>query len=107
MGLLVDVYRNAGGGSTNGGVSSWTEELCVVNVDGPFEPSEDYHAVELIKGPHGTVNLKPVELVNSGKHCMFGGNYAGTCDSRFGKAVEAFLGHKGVQLVAIHDRVER
>jgi hypothetical protein len=36
---------------------------------------------------------------------MFGGNYAGTSDSRFGEAVKEMIGHK-YGPVGIHDRVE-
>ena len=107
MGLLVDVYRRAGGGDcTNGGISSRYDSLCVVNVDGPFEPSERACAVMLCKGAYGSKNIKPAKLVDgvwvvdTDKAYMAGGNFADACDSRFSAAV-GFYG-----AVSIHDRTE-
>ncbi len=52
MGLMLSVYRDASGSDcTNGGVSSQFDRACVVNVDGPFNPSIDCPAVALRVGP--------------------------------------------------------
>jgi hypothetical protein len=112
MGLHVSVYRNAElrGDFTNGGISSSADHLTVVNVSGPFEPSDDAPAVALIDGALGTKILVPVLQDSKGKwqrvraqgHVgpMAGGNYAASSDSRFGEAV-GFYG-----AVSIHDRFE-
>jgi hypothetical protein len=48
MGMLVNVYKTSYGAGpfgdvdcTAGGISSKSNMLCVTNVDGPFEPSEE------------------------------------------------------------------
>lgn len=114
MGLIVSVYRNAEKGMqadfTAGGLSSRYGALTVVNVDGPFDPTPERPAVALVDGPLGTKRLVPVlgsdeegwQMVQPQGHVgpMMGGNYAGTSDSRWGRAV-GFYG-----AVAIHDRYE-
>lgn len=103
MGLLIDVFRPSSMyDCTNGGVSATAKRLCVVNVDGPFDPSEDAPAVKLQKGPLDTVNLVPVD---EDRWVAFGGNFGYTSDSRFQRAVESLIGVSHVA-VAIHDRVE-
>lgn len=108
MGLLISVYKNSEfGDCTNGGVSSKTNKLCVVNVEGPFEPSEDAPAVKLLSGPYDTARLVPVEILESEKHFMFGGNYGSTSDSRFNRAVSDVMGYDMmIDIVKIFDRVE-
>ena len=110
MGMIVYVYRDAhlADDCSNNGVSARFTRLCVVNVDGPFEPKDDMPAVKLVEGPfRGTFHLKPVDLIDSGKVVMFGGNYAATSDSRFGKAISTITGQNFSNGIApIHDRVE-
>jgi hypothetical protein len=106
MGLIVSVYRDAEGyDCTNGGISASHIRLCVVNVDGPFEPSDDCPAVILKPGniPKALPKLVPEE--DQEHWTMFGGNYAGTSDSRFSDAVERMCGIRA-GIVPIHDRVE-
>lgn len=45
------------------------------------------------------------ELTESGRVVMFGGNYAGTSDSRLGELSERYLGHRSM-ILPIHDRIE-
>lgn len=111
MGLLLNVYRNDFGDCTNRGVSSKVSTVCVVNVEGPFEPNEEHPAVVLVDdrpvGNRPYPKLVPLELRDSGKWTMFGGNYAGTSDSRFADAVEKLLGSNiRLDVLPIHDRVE-
>ena len=106
MGLIVNVYKDHSAyDCTCNGVTNRFESLCVINVDGPFEPTEDCPAVTL---EHGTIPgiavLKPVEA--EGKWTMFGGNYAATSDSRFSDAIEALIGHRFYGAIPVHDRVE-
>lgn len=106
MGLILSVYRPADFGEcdcTNGGISASHDRLTVTNVDGPFDPSPDAPAVYLEKGPLGAIRLK--SPTNDGRWTMFGGNYAGTSDSRFNDAVERLIGYRA-GVVPIHDRVE-
>jgi hypothetical protein len=85
MGLLVNVYKTEGRDCTNGGVSSkWNiKGLCLINVPGPFNPSEDYPAAQLVKQSFyfgDSVKIIPEEC--EGKQTMMGGNYAATSDSQ-------------------------
>lgn len=113
MGLLLSVYRNAElGDCTNGGITSRHSTLCVVNVPGPFNPSDDTPAVVVERGPYLTLRLKPAECVD-GKWqpksgwFMMGGNYAGTSDSRFGEALNDFVhGYRFAGVLPVHDRQE-
>jgi len=108
MGLLVDVYKNGKYDCTNGGVSARNiKGLCLTNVDGPFDPSDDYPAAKLVKQTFGhgsSVKVIPEEA--EGKWTMMGGNYAATSDSRFSDKIEEMLGHGFYGAVPIHDRVE-
>jgi hypothetical protein len=103
MGLHLSIYRNPLGDCTNNGVSKYAKGLTVINVDGPFEPSEDYPAVELRVGPMNSMRLVPVK--NQDDWVMSGGNYAGTCDSRFGNAVKNLCGYDH-SMIKVFDRVE-
>jgi hypothetical protein len=120
--MIVTVYRDAGStyDCTAGGISSRATRLCLVNVDGPFEPSTDRPAAFLLRhAPFGHVDGKrmvrivPAVRDLSGdwtpepRWTMFGGNYAGCSDSRFSEKIEEFLeGARFHGAVAIHDRIE-
>jgi hypothetical protein len=109
MGLIVKVYRSKHD-ATNGGLSSKYDDICIVNIDGPFKPSEDAAAFVLLEGPLGDPTLYPVLEVGDGAYQqakpqgfvgpMFGGNYAASSDGRFRDAV-GFYG-----AVPIHDRFD-
>ena len=107
MGILVNIYR-AGRDCTNGGESSFAKGFCVVNAEGPFEPSEKYPAAELVVAEpmagRKILRLIPESVKDKGR--MFGGNYAAASDSRFGELCEKLLGTNFYGAVAIHDRVE-
>jgi hypothetical protein len=106
MGLILNVFRSVDGyDCSNNGISSNHKELCVSNVDGPFEPNEECPEVILEVGPFNSVRLVPASLKGSGLAFMFGGNYAGTSDSRFADAVEKLCGYSH-NMIKIHDRVE-
>jgi len=105
MGLLVDVYRNSCyGDCSNNGISKFHNRFCVSNVEGPFEPSEKNPELVLTKGPYNTVRLIDPNI-SENVWVMFGGNYAGTSDSRFSAAIEDMVGYS-IDLVKIFDRVE-
>ena len=108
-GLTVTVYRPADGHDcTNGGASSKVTQFTVTGlgvdglpIDDIFEPSEKAPEAKIV--PHPTIKgyfyLVPLELVESKKWVMFGGNIADCSDSRIQKA----FGHRPLK---IHDRVE-
>ena len=107
MGLIVSVYKDADSNydCTMNGVTSRFTKLCVTNVDGPFDPSDDCPAVKLVEGNlPGTAKIVPEEC--EGKWSMMGGNYAATSDSRFSEAIETIVGGRFNGAVPVHDRVE-
>jgi len=114
MGLIINVYRNAGRDQdcSLGGVSSQYTELTVVNIDGPFEPKSNRPAVILEMHVPGCLRIVPAVQAEDGTYkvdprwAMMGGNYAGTSDSRFSEACEKLLGHRFYGAVAVHDRYE-
>ena len=109
MGLTVSVYRNADSNTdcTNGGLSSKVTSLTIVNVDGPFDPSERSPAVVLVEGPYNTARLVPADLHEANEWVMYGGNIGVTSDSRLGEAVAKITGKKFDDgIVKIFDRVE-
>lgn len=108
MGLPVAIYRAANGTDcTNDGASSRFQAFTLINVDGPFDPSDHAPAaiLEPIRGKIG-VRIVPLEDKESGKWVMFGGNFAYSSDSRLSRAVEAITGQDHYGAVAIHDRIE-
>ena len=105
MGMLAYIYDSPLGNCSNKGISATTKQVCVVNVEGPFEPNADTPAVKLVKRERiGNVICEPVGL--EGKWTMFGGAYVTTSDSRFGAAVKKLSGYEHSFPVALHDRVE-
>lgn len=106
MGIIVSVYRNDLGDCTNGGMSSRVSQICVTNVEGPFKPSDDCPAFELLPGHvKNAARLVPLQTPSKQIGPMFGGNYGSTSDSRFGDAVRALTGAH-ISIVPIHDRFE-
>jgi|TARA_B110000914_G_scaffold9824_1_gene7926 hypothetical protein len=108
MGIHVNIYKTGNYDCTNGGESSYAKGFCVTNAEGPFEPCEEYPAAELVMAePIG--GQKILRLIPTSKckvWSMFGGNYAGTSDSRFSKLCDKLLGSNFFGAVAIFDRVE-
>lgn len=108
MGLIVQVYRSSLGDCTNNGLSKFSDELCVVNADGPFQPSAKCPAVIIERHRPGCLRVVPAD--NGGTVLpgwfMYGGNIAHTSDSRFGELCEKLLGFPFYGAVMIHDRQE-
>jgi hypothetical protein len=116
QGLTVSVFRNAGPDCSLGGLTVDHRDLTVVNVDGPFGPTDDRPAVMLIQGPganhHGSNPILVPAVKNEAGDWqpapgwwMFGGNYAATSDSRFGEAIAKLGGTRGMA-PKVHDRIE-
>lgn len=115
MGLNVYVFKHPLGDCTNGGISSKATQLCVVNVDGPFEPRADIPAVMLTTNQMGDPVFKPAfcAMHKDGQPWevaqgwfMMGGNYATTTDSRLVEAVRSMVGYSIYGALPIHDRQE-
>ena len=118
MGMIVSVYRSfrerkdqlevtdcTNGGITN--IETGVHQLTLVNVDGPFDPDQNRPAAWLLPGNvAGSVKIVPDWEYQDNTWTMFGGNYAGTSDSRFTEAVEKITGATFYGAVPIHDRVE-
>lgn len=108
-GMLVNIYRTAGGDCTNGGVSATADKALVV---GPGIPeifaANELPVLVLAPGLGGfkTARLVPLVLQQAKRWTMFGGNFAYTSDSRFAEAVRAIAGGSFCGAVPIHDRVE-
>jgi hypothetical protein len=104
MGLLAYIYDSPLGNHSNGGISAKHKKVCIVNVDGPFQPTDDAPGVLLTQQQIGNLVCVPLSL--EGKHTMFGGAYVCTSDSRFSSAVQKLCGYDHPFPVALHDRVE-
>lgn len=105
MGLHVNIYKSNLGDCTNDGISSKAQELCLVNVSGPFKPGKGCPGALLVEGNlPGTAKIVPLKKTRKNKWVMFGGNFAYSSDARFCDAAEKLTGSRGP--IAIHDRVE-
>ena len=104
MGILVYVYRNNNGDSTNGGISSKEDSLVVPEVAGPFDDYPDADQLVIEHTQFGA-RLVPKLLVDAGTRPMFGGNFAGSSDSRWSRYLENMLGYNP-RVLPIFDRVE-
>jgi hypothetical protein len=108
MGQLVFIYRKTGQ-ELSDAISDTADALVVVNIPGPFEPSEEAPAFRLIDAYKGFPALIPVAPPPDGyRGPMAGGNYAGANHSDWIDAVIAITGGaaKGEVLVSIHDHFE-
>jgi hypothetical protein len=108
MGLMVEVFRWSLRDCTNGGASSKHNRLCITNMEGPFDPSDNCPAAQLVAHPtvKGHCYIVPQETLDSGRWYMMGGNFAHSSDSRFHEAIKKMTGNNGCFAVGIHDRVE-
>jgi hypothetical protein len=104
VGMLASIYDSPLGNCSNNGVSAKAKQVCIVNVEGPFDPKDDAPAVKLIKSRNGNLVCVPVGLEH--KWTMFGGAFVYTSDSRFNREVERLSGYDHSFPVALHDRVE-
>ncbi len=103
MGINARIYDNPLGNCSNDGLSAKHKEVCVVNVDGPFQPTPAAPAVNLVKARAGNLVCQPVGLEG---RTMFGGAFVYTGDSRFGDAVRELSGYDHGFPIPLHDRVE-
>lgn len=87
-GMLVSVYRDAGGyDCTNGGISSKHSAFILVGPGVPeiFTPSDCHPTIQLLVRPHfNDMIAVPLDANMGVGHTgyMFGGNFLYGCDSR-------------------------
>jgi len=104
MGMLTFVLRGTHGDTTNNGVSNRYNQFAVVNIEGPFDESTTTPGMRLEVDGRSNPKLIPTNIPE-GTHVMFGGNYAGTSDSRWSQELRKLLGYDP-RVVPIFDRVE-
>lgn len=109
-GLIVSVYKPAHGDCSNGGTSSWSDQVLVVGDDIPeiFEAGS-LNTVQLQPGNlPGTVNAVDVDRMGEPGEIgpMFGGCYIGSSDGRFIDAVQKITGYYPSGPVPLHDLFE-
>ena len=110
MGLIVNILRNSDlGDCSNGGVSGQVNKLTLINVEGPFMPTEDAPAAMIVAG-----NLSGAKIIPCFDEArdmsniigpMMGGTYVTSSDSRFSSKLEEF-GVYIEMVVPFHDRYE-
>lgn len=109
MGLRAQIYRGSLGDCSNGGISGRVNEVTIINVEGPFDPTPEAPAVRLVRGNiWGSVKIVVEDDDSRGPERvgpMFGGTFVATSDSRFADAVDKLIGTRG-GAVALHDRYE-
>lgn len=119
MGIIANVYRQIDSAHPNGttkmvdctnnGWSSNFNTVCVVNAEGPFDPSPSCPAVILVR--HRTMNRIHAVLQQhdrEGKWTMMGGNFLHSSDGRFCKLARSLLDGDDpfTGAIPIHDRIE-
>ena len=113
MGMIASVFRSSIGDCSMNGISSNFNDVTVVNVGGPFSPTEDRPAVMLVQGAfEGTIKVVPaVQMTNGtyqadGRWLMMGGTYIATSDGRFSEKCKEITEQRHYGAVAFHDRCE-
>jgi len=104
VGLIVSIYRSDYDSTMN--VFHGKSRITLVNVDGPFQPTENAPAAKLVAGYGNTAIIVPADETEFDGVQMMGGTFASTSDSRFQHAVAALDGGVSHVAVAIHDRRE-
>lgn len=98
MGLRVDIYRDRYDSTLN--AFHGYDTVTVTNIPGPFEPTDDAPAAVLTRNPLNAPIITPRDLPVNMAGPMFGGTYAASSDSRFGRAVGIY------GALPVHDRFE-
>ena len=106
-GLNAYIYRDCLPALSENDLNNKCTQVCVINIDGPSQPSEDIPAVKLVVRELGRgkyVHAEPV--VPAVGHYTAGGCFIYTSDSRFGAVVEKLTGHAYGHPIKLHDRDE-
>jgi hypothetical protein len=69
MGLLAEVYDSPRGNFSNNGLSAKNKQVCIVNVDGPFNPSIEAQrtAIERFAAAEGLTLIGEYTKAETGK----------------------------------------
>jgi len=109
MGLIVNIYRDQHDSELN--AFHGYQSVVVLNVEGPFEPTEDIPAAMLEHNGLGDPIIVPFPGVRPGViGPMYGGTIADTSDSRWREAVGGYHGlpiHDRYETVATYDALSR
>ncbi len=98
MGLNITIYRDSYDSKMN--VFHGKKGICLTNVAGPFEPSEDYPAGKIIFRENSPYIIPVDDFTDSQGVQMNGGTFGYTSDSRFSEATGLY------SALPIHDRRE-
>ena len=99
MGLNVRIYRSDYDSEMN--VFYGKKGICLTNVEGPFNPSEDYPAGKVEMNRQGNLRIVPDDDWTDKEGVqMDGGTFGYTSDSRFAEHIEGYFA------LPIHDRRE-
>ena len=98
MGLIISIYRSDYDSSMN--VFHNKKGICLTNVEGPFEPSEDYPAGKIVFRDTTPYIAPDDDFADSQGVQMNGGTFGYTSDSRFSEAIKMY------GALPIHDRRE-
>lgn len=111
MGLLVSIYRDDYDSTRN--AFHGKRQIVMVDLDGPFDPTDDAPGAFLDRGPFGDPFIRPLVGPPSSTHAgpTFGGTYAATSDSRFGAGIAKLTGVSTGRFgyhaaIPIHDRFD-
>ncbi len=109
MGIIAEIYEGKYGRDKLSVLPEYVTEVCVVNAEGPFEPSELCPAVRIVpaNGGPGACRAVPVEAADAGKWLMKGYSFIHSSDSRFSECAGKACGTgRFYGAVALHDRFE-
>ena len=97
MRYSVDVFRGAHGCDCSLGGESSRHENAIITTDGNDPAEINGRPVWLLVRRGDYLHVRPISAGE--KWCMFGGNFAWSCDSWFRRDVSQYP-------IAIHDRIE-
>lgn len=113
MGLIISLYH--GDYTSSKDVLHGYSRVTVVNADGPWEPTKDAPAVVIEANAVGNPVIKPVfdwfveqgllTKEQTGWHLTASDIYAGTSDSRFGRALQRYTANTYIG-VPVHSRLD-
>lgn len=99
MGLIVSIVRDKYASPANAFFGC--DEVTVVNLDGPFEPTPDRPAAVLTRNGVGDPIIRPDAMPDQASTpWMAGGTFAYTSDSRFARATGVYAA------IPVHDYAE-
>jgi len=105
MGLRVSIIGE-GANYSNGGVSSQANRLTILNIDGPFEASDDAPGAVLKSNVFESVIVVPVDVPDGVAGPMAGGDYVVSSDARWDEKLREMGQANTYIAVPLHDRFE-